>query len=289
MILIDYSGIAISAIFSQTRPEKITEDFMRHIILNSLRMYNTKYREKYGRLVLACDGGSWRKDYYPEYKASRKKSREKSDVDWKEIFSIMNVVRDEISAHLPYPVVCIQKAEADDIIGTLVESTQEFGAHEPVMIISADKDFIQLQKYDNVSQWSPMTKKLVKEPNPQRYLLEHVFRGDSGDGVPNVLSEDRVFVDGSRQTPLSAKRIDEWLIAAKDNRLQQAMNDAVYRNYVRNSTVIDLAKTPQHIKDSILECYRACPNNGNSKIFNYLVSKRCNMLVSCVDEFFVQN
>lgn len=286
MILIDYSGIAISAIFSQTRPEKITEDFMRHIILNSLRMYNTKYREKYGQLILACDGGSWRKDYYPEYKASRKKSREKSDIDWKEIFSIMNTVRDEISEHLPYPVISVQNAEADDVIATLVESTQEFGAHEPVMIISADKDFIQLHRHDNVSQWSPMTKKLLKDPNPQRYLYEHIFRGDSGDGVPNVLSEDRVFVDGGRQTPLSAKRIDEWLIAAKENKLQDVMTDVVYRNYVRNSTVIDLTKIPQNIKDQILNAYRETPSKGNTKIFNYLVSKRCNMLVSCAEEFF---
>lgn len=286
MILLDYSGIAISAIFSQSRPEKITEDFMRHIILNSLRMYNTKYREKYGQLILACDGGSWRKDYYPEYKASRKKSREKSDIDWKEIFSIMNTVRDEISEHLPYPVIGVQNAEADDVIATLVESTQEFGAYEPVMIISADKDFIQLQRHDNVSQWSPMTKKLLKDPNPQRYLYEHIFRGDSGDGVPNVLSEDRVFVDGGRQTPLSAKRIDEWLVAAKENKLQDVMTDVVYRNYVRNRTVIDLTKIPQSIKDQILSAYRETPSKGNNKIFNYLVSKRCNMLVSCAEEFF---
>jgi hypothetical protein len=286
MILIDYSGIAISAIFSQSRPGKITEDFMRHIILNSLRMYNLKYRDKYGRMILACDGGSWRKDYYPQYKAGRKKSRESSDLDWKEIFSIINKIRDEIAEHLPYPVVTVQGAEADDVIGTLVESTQEFGQHEPVMIISADKDFIQLQKYDNVSQYSPMTKKMLSDKNPANYLYEHIFRGDSGDGIPNVLSSDTVFVDGGRQTPLSSTKMATWIAAAHEGKLQSVLPETVYRNYVRNSTVIDLSKTPETVKTAILSAYSECPTVGNSKILNYLISKRCNMLVSCAEEFF---
>ncbi len=286
MLLIDYSGIAISAVFSQSRPGKITEDFMRHIILNSLRMYNLKYREKYGHMVIACDGGSWRKDYYPQYKASRKKSREASDLDWKEIFTIVNTVRDEITECMPYPVVTVQGAEADDIIGTLVESTQEFGQHEPVMIISADKDFIQLQKYDNVSQYSPMTKKLLNDKDPARYLYEHIFRGDSGDGIPNVLSADTVFVDGTRQTPLSSTKMATWVTAAIEGKLETVLPEVVYRNYIRNSTVIDLSKTPENIKSAILTAYSECPRVGNSKVLNYLISKRCNMLMSCAEEFF---
>ena len=249
-------------------------------------MYNLKYREKYGRMIIACDGGSWRKDYYPQYKASRKKSREASDLDWKEIFTIVNKVRDEITEHMPYPVVTVQGAEADDIIGTLVESTQEFGQHEPVMIISADKDFIQLQKYDNVSQYSPMTKKLLNDKDPARYLYEHIFRGDSGDGIPNVLSGDTVFVDGTRQTPLSSTKMATWVTAAIEGKLETVLPEVVYRNYIRNSTVIDLSKTPENIKSAISSAYSACPNVGNSKVLNYLITKRCNMLMSCAEEFF---
>jgi hypothetical protein len=286
MIIVDYSGVAISGIFSQSAPGKITEDFMRHIILNSLRMYNLKYREKYGQLILAVDSGSWRKGYYPEYKASRKKNRDSSALDWTEIFSIINTVRDEITEHMPYPVLAAPRAEADDVIATLVESTQEFGAHEPVMIISADKDFIQLQKYDNVSQWSPMTKKLLSSSNPHRYLCEHVFRGDSGDGVPNVLSGDRVFTEGGRQTPLSVKKIDAWYSAAKAGTLESVMPAEAYRNYIRNSKLIDLSCIPDEIKESILAAYSALQKKGNSKVFNYLVSKRCNQLTSCAEEFF---
>lgn len=286
MIIVDYSGIAISAIFSQSRPDQITKDFMRHIILNSLRMYNVKYREKYGRMILACDGASWRKAYYPQYKASRKKTREASKLDWKELFGILNDIRQEIVENLPYAVVSVDNAEADDIIGTLVESTQEFGQCEPVMIISSDKDFIQLQKYSNVSQWSPMTKKLISDKNPVRYLYEHIFRGDSGDGIPNVLSGDSVFVDGTRQSALSNKKIEEWTAAAFAGKLAEILPETVYRNFVRNSTVIDLSKTPEQIKTQIMHTYQNSPSLGNSKVLGYLIANRCNMLVACADEFF---
>jgi hypothetical protein len=287
MIICDYSGIAVSGVFSQVKPDKIEENFIRHIILNSLRMYNLKYRDKYGSMVIACDGGSWRKDYFPEYKGARRKNREASGLDWTEIFRIINKIKDEISEFLPYAVIQHPKAEADDVIATLVETTQQFGNYEPVMIVSADKDFIQLQKYDNVQQFSPLTKKQVTDKNPQRYLLEHVFKGDSSDGVPNVLSADRVFLEeGSRQTPLRANKIEEWCKAIANDTLQAVMPDDIYRNYIRNLNVIDLSKTPDDIKAGILEAYDNRPTKGNSKVLNYLISQRCNLLISCVNEFF---
>jgi hypothetical protein len=288
MIIIDYSGIAISSVFSQAKSNKIEEDFLRHIILNSLRMYNLKYREKYGKMVIACDGGSWRKDYYPQYKAARRKNREESSMDWKEIFHILNNVKAEIIEHLPYTVVQTDKAEADDVIAALVKTTQEFGNYEPVMIISADKDFIQLQRYDNVSQWSPMTKKLISDKNPERYLMEHVLKGDSGDGVPNVLSPDNTFTDSIRQTALRATKIDEWISADKAGTLQSVMPEETYRNYIRNRTVIDLERVPAEVRDAILTEYNSAPVKNNSKVLNYLISKRCNMLISSASEFFTK-
>lgn len=288
MIIIDYSGIAISSVFSQNKSDKIEEDFLRHIILNSLRMYNLKYRDKYGKMVIACDGGSWRKDYFPQYKAARRKNREESTMDWKEIFRVLNKIKSEIIEHLPYAVIQTDKAEADDVIAALVESTQEFGNYEPVMIISADKDFIQLQRYDNVAQWSPMTKKLITDKNPRRYLMEHVLKGDSGDGVPNVLSVDNTFTDAIRQTPLRATKIDEWIAADKAGQLEKVMPEETYRNYIRNRTVIDLERVPVEVRDAIIKEYISTPVKNNSKVLNYLIANRCNMLISSASEFFTK-
>lgn len=279
MILIDYSGIAISNIFAQK--VTVSEDMVRHMILNSLRMYNLKYRKEYGTMILACDGGSWRKQIYPQYKANRKTSRDASGLDWQEFFRILGMVRDEVKEHLPYKVVHIQGIEADDVIGALTEKTQNFGENEPVMIISADKDFIQLQQYSNVRQFSPMTKGFVKEKDATQYLFEHIIRGDSGDGIPNVLSPDNTFVDKIRQKPISAKKIEQW--GASRNALDKVMDESTYRNFQRNQALIDLSKVPQDKKALIINTFESVKPNSNT--LNYLISKRCTQLIECAEEF----
>ena len=279
MIIVDYSGIAISNIFAQKMA--VSEDLVRHMILNSLRMYNVKYRNEYGQMVIACDGGSWRKQIYPQYKAHRKTNRDSSGLDWTEFFRILNLVRDEITENLPYKVIHIDNIEADDIIGTLTEETQNFGQHEPVMIISADKDFIQLQQYSNVKQYSPMTKSFVKEKAPLKYLYEHIMRGDSGDGIPNVLSPDNTFVDKIRQKPVSSKKIEQW-ITSYDS-LDKVMDRETYRNFQRNQALIDLKRIPRDKKVLIINTFDSVKTN--SKILNYLISKRCTQLIECAEEF----
>ena len=190
MILIDYSQISIAAFYAQPNAE-LTEGFLRHLILNTIRMYSKKYKDEYGQVVLACDGGnSWRKGIFPQYKAHRKKAREESTMDWKLFFELLNMIREEIKENFPYKVIHLDRTEADDVIAVLIEQTQEFGKNEPVMIISSDGDFIQLQKYKNVKQFSPIQKKMVTDSNPHLYLFEHIMRGDSGDGIPNILSAD---------------------------------------------------------------------------------------------------
>ena len=280
MIIVDYSGVAIANLFAMRI--SVSEGLVRHCILNSLRLYNAKYRREYGQMVLACDGGgTWRREMFPQYKASRKAARESSDIDWKEFFRILGVVRDEIRENLPFKVVHLQGVEADDVIATLSDSTQEFGKHEPVMIISSDKDFVQLHRYKNVRQYSPMAKEFVKEKDPVRYLQEHVLRGDTGDGVPNVLSPDDVFVSGGRQTPLRAKLIDEWI--ANWDSLQTKMTTEQYRNFQRNQALIDLTKIPSTKKSDIINTFESVKPASNT--LNYLVEKRCSQLIECAEEF----
>ena len=290
MILIDYSGIAMSVVFTQLKT-KVELDSLRHMILNTLRMYNVKYRRDYGKLIICCDDSSWRKRVFKEYKASRNKNREESDIDWTKIFEYLAIIQDEIQENMPYPVVRCPGAEADDIIAVLVESTQEFGNHENVMIISADKDFLQLQQYANVKQYSPMTKKLLVEKNPKRFIMEHVLRGDSSDGVPNVLSPDNTFTDKIRQKPVRKKFIEETiekLEAGED--LQTIFEDSdVLNNYARNKIMIDLSCIPDDIKDAIKEAYtKACDGKTDSKILNYLIKNNCQLLVGSASDFFTK-
>ena len=282
MILIDYSQIAISNIIVQKLND---EDMIRHMILNSIRMYNKRYRDEYGQMVICADGmNTWRKDYFPYYKANRKKGREESDQDWNEIFRILHLVKEEIKENLPYKVIHMDGVEADDIIASLVMETQEFGKDEPVMIVSSDKDFIQLQKYKNVKQFSPIQKKMVTDDNPRIYAFNHVMRGDSGDGVPNVLSADDTFVSEKSQTPLRQNRINEWL--ENSDNLRDIMPEEIYRNYQRNKKLIDLTEIPEDIQTTIINTFMEQKVPMKMKVLNYLIKKRCNLLIEVVEEFY---
>jgi hypothetical protein len=225
-------------------------------------------------------GNNWRYNEFPQYKAARKKTRKESKMDWKEAFRIINLVWEELGEHFPYKTIKIDGCEADDVIGVLVEQTQEFGQHEPVIIISADKDFAQLQKYKNVSQFSPMTKKFIKEDHPRKQLLELVLKGDTADGVPNVLSDDNVFVNGGRQTPLR-KPIIEALMHDPSSQ-----GETVLRNIQRNRKLIDLESTPAALREKIIYSYDGQNKAGNKgKVFPYLVDKRCRRLLEDVKDF----
>jgi len=282
MILLDYSQIALSNIIVQKLND---EQMIRHMILNSIRMYNKRYRDEYGQMVICADGmNTWRKEYFPYYKANRKKGREESDQDWNEIFRILHLVKEEIRDNLPYKVIHMDGVEADDIIASLVMETQEFGKDEPVMIVSSDKDFIQLQKYKNVKQFSPIQKKMVTDDNPRTYAFNHIMRGDSGDGVPNVLSADDTFVSEKSQTPLRQNRINEWL--ENSDNLRDIMPEEIYRNYQRNKKLIDLTEIPEDIQTTIINTFMEQKVPMKMKVLNYLIKKRCNLLIEVVEEFY---
>jgi len=282
MILLDYSQIALSNIIVQKLND---ESMIRHMILNSIRMYNKKYRDEFGQMVICADGmNTWRKDYYPYYKAKRRTKREQSDQDWNEIFRILHLVRDEIKENRPYKVIHMDGGEADDIIASLVLQSQEFGLGEPMMIVSSDKDFIQLQKFKNVKQFSPIQKKIVKDNNPRTYLFNHIMKGDTGDGIPNVLSDDDTFVTDKKQTPLRKTRIAEWL--ENSDNLRNVMEHETFRNYQRNKKLIDLTEVPEDIQQNIIYNYNEQKVAMKMKVLNYLIKKRCNQLIEVVEEFY---
>jgi hypothetical protein len=283
MILLDWNGLAVGTIVTQKLD--LDENMIRHVILNQLRMYNTKFRKDYGQMVICCEGRSWRKEVFPNYKASRKKTRDNDSSHWEEVFRIINMIRDEIKENLPYKVVQVERAEADDIIGTLAEYTNEFGKHEPVMIVSNDKDFLQLQKFSNIKQFSPMKKKLIEEKHPHKFLVEHIIKGDSSDGIPNILSGDDVFVnEDDRQKPVRQKFIDEVIADLDDSELLYAAS--WYRNYQRNKQLIDLSETPTTIKENIINIYESEIPAERKNLLNYLIAKRCKLLIESIEEFY---
>jgi 5'-3' exonuclease len=268
---------------NQSKTKSVDEDLVRHMVLNSLRMYRTKFGDKFGELVLTYDSRRyWRRDYFPNYKANRKKSRESSSLDWNSIFQSLNAIRDEIRETFPYKVVEVEGAEADDCIAAIVQhisvTPNEF---EQILILSGDKDFIQLHKHNFVKQYSPVLKKFINNIDPSIYIREHVLRGDTSDGVPNFLSPDNTFVDGLRQKPMSTKKIADWI----ESKPEDVFTEEMMRNYQRNKTLIDLECIPKELVGRILEAYREPPQGDRSKLLNYFIQKRLKNLMADIGDF----
>ena len=280
-VLIDFNQVVISGVQSQVASNRInvlSKDLCRHLVLNSIRSHIHKFKKEYGDVIICCDSRKyWRKEVFPFYKAGRKKAREASKLDWTVIFEVLDEVREDLKTVFPYKVVHVDRAEADDVIGTLVP---RISAHETVIIISSDGDFKQLHQYSNVKQYNPMLGVYVKSENPQLELKEKILTGDRSDGIPNVLSADDVFVAGIRQNVLSAKK--KSLILSSN--FADSTNE-YYRNITRNQLLIDLTFIPQDIKDAIVEQYEAPRSGSKQQLMKYFIEKKLIKLLECIDEF----
>ena len=282
MIIFDYNQVAISNLMEQIGSSKtqVEEGLVRHMILNTIRTYVKKFKESHGpEVVIACDNKNyWRRDIFPYYKASRKKAREASGHDWNTIFECLNKIRQELRDHSPYKVVTVDTCEADDIIATL---TMKYSATQKIMILSSDKDFAQLQRYPNVEQFSPILKKYIKEPLPLLQLKQLIIRGDKGDGIPNILSADDVFVTGSRQKPITEVKIIGWM----NQDPKEFCNEDMFRNFTRNEILIDLTKIPEKLTEQILHTYDNSCGHTKQEFMNYMIANRLKNLIEVLNEF----
>ena len=283
MLLIDLNQVLISNLMQQINGNpkaKLDENLIRHMVLNSLRSYIKQFKNKYGDVVIACDNKKyWRRDVFPFYKSNRKKDREKSGFDWALIFDTLNKIRDELKEYFPYKVIDVDGAEADDVIAVL---TARHSPHEEVLILSSDKDFMQLQKYNNVTQYSPILKKYISTDNPKNYIKEHIIKGDRGDGIPNFLSPDNVFALGERQKPIRKDKIAQWI--SMDPK-EFCVNESMLRGYKRNQMLVDLDYIPEDIQSSIVEEYENVKSGSRQKMMNYFIEKRLRNLIAVMDEF----
>jgi 5'-3' exonuclease len=283
MILVDLNQVMIANMMMQIgnhHNAEIDEGMLRHMILNTLRANRKKFTSEFGELVICCDDKNyWRRRIYPYYKANRKKTRDKSEMDWNAIFIALNNIREELKEFFPYKVIQVETCEADDIIGVVThEEGTVLNAGEPILVLSGDKDYIQLHKYANVKQYDPVRKRWISNSNPEKYLAEHIIKGDAGDGIPNVLSEDNALVMGTRQRPITQKRLAEW---ADINNMQ----DEVKRNYMRNKALIDLTEVPKDMKAEILSLWHEENGKDRSQLLNYFIKNKLRNLMECITEF----
>jgi 5'-3' exonuclease, N-terminal resolvase-like domain/T4 RNase H, C terminal len=280
MILVDLNQVLLAGLMAQIANQKgkLDEHLIRHMVLNIIRNHVKNFKAEYGEVVLCCDNRKyWRKEFFPFYKAGRKKNRDKSDLDWHLIFDMLAKFKLELKENFPYKVLDIEGAEADDIIGTLVP---RYAPHQKMLILSSDGDFLQLQKYgSNVKQYNPSQKKYVKSEDPVLELKEKIIRGDKGDGIPNMFSPSDCFVRDLRQKPITKNVLDKYLVEDANNYTE---TDKV--NFTRNQTLIDLSYIPKEIQEKIINTYdETKPAKG--KLLNYFIEHKLKNLMEVIEEF----
>ena len=259
--------------------ERFSEDFIRHLVLNSIRSYRQKHCDKYGEMVICTDYlSSWRKVAFPFYKAHRKVQREKQQkkgMDWTALFETIARITDELKTHFPYKVIQVPHAEGDDVIAVLAKHSKE-----PCLIVSSDKDFNQLYKYKKIRQYSPMRGKMLNGIDAEAYLKEHIIRGDKGDGIPNILSADDCIVSGERQKPITKKKVAVWL-----KKEREEFEIGMMHGWDRNQELIDFEYIPPTIVHEVLEQYNGQTPPNRSGLLNYFVKNRLKMLIEHIGDF----
>ena len=257
MILIDANQIAISHLMVRNKIDHgIKIDTIRKSIIKVLARIHRRFKQDYGDMILCYDAKNyWRREIFPYYKKNRKQERENSKYDWNEVFSVLNTIRDEIRNHFPYQVIQVEGAEADDVIAAIVCENSTKDIPEKTLILSADKDFIQLHKHCFVAQYDPIRNKWIDHEDPVLFLQEHIIRGDRSDGIPNILTCDDAIVAGKPQKKMSKEKITS--LASMNP--QEFTNFIRLRNWKRNSQLIDLSQIPQDITDKIILAFESTP------------------------------
>ena len=281
MILVDLNQVLISNLMAQTRGKndvKPNKEMVRHMVLNSIRGFNLKFKEEFGQQILCSDAEfPWRRKVFPHYKHTRRANREKSGQDWDNIFKLIMDIKEEIAENLPYMVLSVDNAEADDIIATLVKQQKE----DKYIIISGDKDFIQLQKFDGVYQYSPILKRFIGEDMyAEEFLHQQIIKGDRSDGIPNILSPSDIFTTKEKQRPINKKRLEEW---SKLDDIPLGSETRQY--YQRNKQLIDFTEIPKEIENQVINRYASYKVPNRSKLLPYFINYKLKSMMTNINDF----
>lgn len=272
----------------------LDEGILRHMILSQMLNIRRQYKEY--EFVVACDmTNSWRRDHFPYYKYRRKQTRDNMGIDWVLVEETFTKLRQELHDFFPYRVVMVPRAEADDVIGTLCHrfghnENEWFNPTVSIVILSGDQDFIQLQKYPNIGQYDPIRKRVLLTDAADRYLFDHICTGDTGDGIPNILSPSDTFVTRTRQKAVRQVALDAWweLYQTKgydeENKQHKVFLEST-ENFIRNRRLIDLSRTPAEMKQLINTSFDSQKGKDKRQLMNYMIQHRLRTLTESLSEF----
>ena len=287
-MIVDFNNVAVSKLFSKNVMEKtkyevhnIDYDVWRYSVFNDIYWYMKKFKN-IDEVVLAIDSkSSWRKKYFPRYKAHRQKTKDKFNIDWQEYNDVASDYIEEIRKYLPFKIIWKKYAEGDDVIGAVVLDNKG----KSFVIVSSDQDYLQLCR-KGVTVYSIQKQDYIKHPNPEMFLQESSLKGQAKDNIFNVITP-LDYPDELRKPPFGDKKCEKFLI---DGLTKSLDNDIVYKRkyidddgkprlyestinlaerYKFNRNLMDFSKIPNSVKNSILNEYYNYEYPHPSMIFEF--------------------
>jgi hypothetical protein len=249
VLLVDFNNLLFRTLFAKDVAIKTPNpnyDLWRYLLYESVYLQIKHIRAT--EVVLAVDDpNSWRKSYFSRYKESRKSKREKQELDWKFVFNEMDSYLRDLKHHMPFKVIKVRSAEADDVIAVIA---QTMSSGEKCVISSNDEDYLQLCS-KKVKIWNPTKRKFVHHNRPRQFLLEKILMGQSKDDIFNVKTPSDYPV-GKRKPPMGPETVKKVLAGDVKKWLRE--NDYV-GNFKRNQVLIDFNHIPVTIKNRVLDAY----------------------------------
>lgn len=260
-VLIDFNNLCFRVLFSKDVDIHGEQNFsiFRYFVFDSI--YRTIWLDKnINEVVIAVDNKhSWRKSYFSRYKERRKKQRDDT-LDWNLIFGEMNKLSSDLKHYMPFKVLQIMSAEADDIIAIVALHT-----NNNCIIVSNDEDYLQLCS-KRVKVYNPSKKKYINCNNTEKFIVSKCLMGQAKDDIFNVITPDNwgktKLTEGKRKPgfgEVALRKVEKigyknWLQKKKIYKnLDVTVNPE--KNFNRNRVLIDFKKIPQTIEGRILDQY----------------------------------
>lgn len=267
VLLVDFNNLLFRTLYvREVYIQSEIPDFQlwRFLVYDSI--YSCIKRFRISEVVLAVDDKvSWRRSYFPRYKESRKKQRDKSDVDFKIVFSVINKFIRELKHSMPFKIIKVRSAEADDVIGILA---LEFGN---CIVSSNDEDFMQLVGEKDNRLWNPSNQKFSEFPininkdkkgtpvmckSKEEFLNYKILMGQPKDDIFNIKTP----TNWGKTPETEGKRKPGFGVISAQKVMKAGVHEWIEKEqledrYKRNSVLIDFHRIPNVINNRIGDVY----------------------------------
>lgn len=283
VLLFDLNNLAMRNFFTkEIQPDSPNPQYQlwKYEIFSQIYWSIQKFKPV-DEIILACDGkDSWRKLLFDRYKGDREKKR-RDDIDWDTLFAQLNSFIQDIKQHIPFKVIKVNRAEADDVIAVLCNNIKKH-----TIIMSNDSDFLQLQS-STTSVYNPTKGEyLWLTEDKDVFLSKLCLKGQSKDNIFNAKTPSD-YPEELRKPPLGEKTADKIIENGLNDFLDSKQtinkkytdvdgNEQIYDvdfyprgNFDRNQKLINFDNIPKIVVDRILQTYYSyeMPDPGNMYSF----------------------